>query len=149
MPVWNEGRTGGGLWLRMSPGLIQACNTTSSSQCDVTPRITYQPPFYVSTNIPAQSHYPEAIINGGTAVTWDMNATCGTQAGQIDEQCLRTVEDNKSPDKENDEQYVAWIRSRFSLIRRGRSQLDAANPPTPNQHAQGTTNQRVSPTRRA
>ena len=120
----------------MFPGLIQACNATSSSQCDITPQITYHTPFYFSTNTPAQPHNPEAIINGDTAVTWDMNATCGTKSDQIDDQSLHTVEDNKSRDKENDEQYVVWNRSVFSLIRRRRSQLVVTNTPKANQHTQ-------------
>ena len=77
---------------------------TSLSQWDITPQITYHTPIYFSTSIPVQPHYPEAIINGNAAGTWDMNTTCGTKAGQIDEQILQTVEDNKSRDKENDEQ---------------------------------------------
>ena len=93
----------------MSPGLIQACNPTSLSQCDITPQITYHNPFYFSTNIPVQPHYPEAIINGDAGVMWDMNTACGTKAGQIDEKCLGTVGDNNSCDKENDEQYVVGI----------------------------------------
>ena len=100
----------------MSPGSIQACNTTSSSQCHTTPHITYHDPFYFSTNTPAQPHHPEAIIDGDAAVTWDMNATCGTKAGQLYEQSIRTVEDNDPRDKENDEQCVVWNRSGFSLI---------------------------------
>ena len=55
-------------------------------------------------------------MNGDAAVTWDMNATCGTKVGQIDDQSLHTAEDNNSRDKENDEQYVVWNRSGFSLI---------------------------------
>ncbi len=94
----------------MSPCLIQVCNTTSLSQCDITPQTTYHTPFYFSTNIPAQPHFPEANINGDAAVTWDMNMICGTEAGQIGEQSLHTVEDNKSHDKENDDQYVVWNR---------------------------------------
>ena len=90
----------------MSPGLIQACNTTSTSQCDITPQITYHTPFNFSTNIPAQPDLPEAIINGDMAVTWGINTTCGTKADQINEQILHTVEDNNSRVKENDEQYV-------------------------------------------
>ena len=122
----------------MSPGLIQACNTTSSSQCDITSQITHHTPFYFSANTPVQPHYPEAIINGDEAVTWDLNTTCGTKAGHIDEQGLYTVEGNKSRDRENDEQYVVWNRSRFSLIRQGRPRLIVANPPTPRHHAQET-----------
>ena len=120
----------------MFPDMIQACNPTSSSQCDITPQITYHTPFYISIDIPAQPHYPEAIINGDPAVTWDMNATCGIKAGQIDEQHLHTGEDNNSRDKENDEQYVVWNHSGFSLIRRRRSRLGVTNTPTLNQHAQ-------------
>ena len=60
----------------------------------------------------------------------------GTKAGQIDKQILHTVEGNESRDKENDEQYVVWNHSGFSLIRRGRPRLVVANPPTPNQRAQ-------------
>ena len=125
------------LQLTMSPGLIQACNTTSLSQYDITPQIAYHVPFYFSTSIPVQPHYPEAIINGDVAETWDMNTACRTTAGQIDEQSLHTIEENNSRDKEDDEQYVVWNRSGFSLIRRGRSLLVATNTPTPNQHAQG------------
>ena len=120
----------------MSPGLIQACNTTSTSQCNITPQIAYHTPFHFSTNIPGQPHYPEAIINGDSAGRWDMNTTCGTKAGQIGEQRLHTIEDNKSRDKENDEQYVVWNRSGFSPIRRGRPRLVVANTPIPNQHSQ-------------
>ena len=90
----------------MSPRLIQACNTTSTNQCDITPQITYHNPFYSSTGIPVHPHYPETIINGDAAVAWDMNPTCGTKVGQIDEQGFRSVEDNDPRDKENDEQYV-------------------------------------------
>ncbi len=115
----------------MSPTLIQACNTTSLSQYDTTPP-TYHTPFYSSTNNPVQPQYPEANINGDAAVTWDMNIT---KAGQIDQQGLHTVEDDKSHDKENDEQYAVWNRSGFSLIGRGRPGL-VANTPTPNQQAQ-------------
>ena len=122
----------------MSPGLIQACNTTSSSQFDITPQITHHTPFYFSTNIPVQPHYPEAIINDDAAVTWDLNTACGTKAGQRDEQCLHTGEDNKPRDKEHDEQYVVWNRSGFSLIRRSRSRLVVANTLTPTQYAQET-----------
>ena len=100
----------------MFPGLIQACIMTNSSQYDIIPQITHQTPLYFSTYFPVQPHYPEAIINGDAAVTWDMNTTCGTKAGQIDEQSLHTVETNKSRDKENDEQYVVWNHSGFSLI---------------------------------
>ena len=114
----------------MFPGLLQACNQTSMSQCDSTPQITYHTPFYLPINIPVQPHYPEAIINGDAAVTWDINPTCGTKVGQIDEQSLHTVEDNKSRDSE---QYVVSNRSGFSLIQRGRF---VANTPTPNQNAQ-------------
>ena len=121
----------------MSPGLIQACNTTSSSQCDITPQITYHAPFYFSTYFPVQPHYPEAIINGDAAVTWDMNTTSGTKAGQTDEQSLHTREGNKSRDKENDEQYVVWNRSWPFLIRQSKSQFVVASTPTPSQHAQG------------
>ena len=120
----------------MSPGLIQACNATSSSQCDIAPQITHHTPFYLSTHFLAQSHYPEAIISGVEAVTWDMNTTYGTKVGQIDEQSLHTVEGNKPRDKENDEQYVLWNRSGFSLIRRGRPRLVVANTPTSIQRAQ-------------
>ena len=120
----------------MSPGLIQACNTTNSSQCDITRQIPLHGPFYFSTNTPVQPHYPEAIINGDAAVTWDMNTTRGTKAGQINEQSLYTVDDNKSRDKENDEQYVVWNLLGFSLIRRSRSQLVVTITPTPSQHAQ-------------
>ncbi len=107
----------------MSPGLIQACDTTSLSQCDTTP-------FYFSTDIPVQPQYPEANINGDAAATW-------VNAGQIDEQNLHTIEDNKYRDKENDDQYVVWNRSGLSLIRRRRSGLVVTNTPTPSQHAQG------------
>ena len=120
----------------MSPGLIQACNTTSSSQCDINHRTTYHNHSYFSTIIPIQPHYPEANINGDAAVTWDMNTTCGAKVGQLDEQSLHTVEDNESRDNENHEQYVVWNRSRFSLIRRGRSRLVVANTPTSKQYIQ-------------
>ena len=120
----------------MPPGSIQACNTTSLSQCDITPQITYHTPFYFSADIPVQPHYPEAIINGDAAVTWDMNTTHGIKVDQLDEQSLHIVEDNKSRDEEDDEQYVIWNHSGFSLIRRGRSQLVVANASTPNQYAQ-------------
>ena len=83
-----------------------------------------------------QSYYPEAIINGDAAVTWDMNTTCGTKAGQIVEESLHTGEENKSRDKENDEQYVVWNFYGFSLIQRNRSQLVVANTLTPRQHSQ-------------
>ena len=78
------------------------------SQCDITPQITYHTPIYFPTNNPVQPHYPEAIISGDAGVTWtwDINPTCGTKSGQIDEQSLHTVGDDKSRDKENDEQYV-------------------------------------------
>ena len=85
----------------MPPGLIQACNTISSSQYDITPQITHHTPFYFSTCFPVQPHCPEAIINGDAPVTWDVNTT---KAVQIDEQSLHTVEGNKSHDKEYDEQ---------------------------------------------
>ena len=114
----------------MSPGFIQACNMISLNQCDITP-------FYFSTNVPVQPHYPEANMNGDAAVTWDMNLIDGTNAGPIYEQFLHSVEDNKSRDKENDERYVDWIFSGFSLIRRGRPGLVVANTPTTHHHAQG------------
>ena len=76
-----------------------------------------------------------ANINGDAAVTWDMNMIGGTKAGQIHKQILQTAEDNKSRDKENDEQYVDWICSGFSLIRRGRPEPVVANTPTTNHHA--------------
>ena len=88
----------------MSSGLIQAFNTTSLSQCDITPRITYHTPFYVSTNIP---HYPEANVRDAAAATWDMNTACGAKSSQIDGQ--RIVEGTNSHDKENDEQCVVWM----------------------------------------
>src|SRR5258706_14426984 len=116
----------------MSPTLIQACNTTSLSQYDTTPP-TYHTPFYSSTNNPVQPQYPEANINGDAAVTWDMNIL---NAGQIDEHSLHT-EDDKYCDKENNDQYVIWNRSGFSLIRRRRSGLVVVNTPTPSQNAQG------------
>ena len=122
----------------MSSGLIQACNKTNSSQCNISPQITHNTPFYFSANIPVQPHYPEPIINGDEAVTWDLNTTCGAKAGHIDEQGLYTLEGNKSRDRENDEQYVVWNRSRFSLIRRGRPRPIIANPPTLRHHAQET-----------
>ena len=112
--------------------MIQACNKTSSSLFDITPQITYHTPFYLSTYFPVQPHYPEAIINGDAAVTWDLSTTCGTNTGQMDEQSLYTVEGNKSRDGENDEQYVVWNRSEFFLIRRGRPPLVVANTTTPN-----------------
>ena len=120
----------------MSPGFIQARNTTSLSQYDITPQTTYHTPFYSSAIVPAQPHYPEANKSGEAAETWDMNRMCGTKAGQMYEQFLHTVEDNKSRDEDNDEQYVVWNRSGFSLIRLGRSGLILANTPTPRQHAQ-------------
>ena len=120
----------------MSPGLIQACNATSSSQLNTTPQITHHTPFYFSTYFPVQPHYPEAIIDGDAAVTWDMNTTCGARAGQIDKQCLHTGEGNKPREKENDEQYVVWNRTGYSLIRRSRSQLVVANTPTSRHHSQ-------------
>ena len=119
----------------MSPGLIQACNPTSPSQYDITTRTTCHTPFYFSTNIPVQPHHPEPNTSGDAAVTWDMSATCGTKVGQIDEQSLHAVKDNRSRDKKNEEQYVVWNHSGFSLIRRGRSRLVVANTPKPNQHA--------------
>ncbi len=125
----------------MSPGLIQACNTTSLSQCNITPQTTYHTPFYFSAIIPVQPHYPE--IDG------DAVMMCGTKAGQIDEQSLHTVEDNKFHDKENDEQYVVWKRFGFTLI--GRVGQDSLSPilrypaSTPRTH----TNRLVSPTRRS
>ena len=121
----------------MSPGLKQISNTTSLSQCNITPQITYHTPFYFSTNILVQPHYPEASINSDAATTWDMNTACGTKAGQIDEQGLHTVEDNNFRGKENDEQYVVWNRSWFYLIRWRRSRLIATNTMTLNQHARG------------
>ena len=128
--------TRGELQLTLSPGLIQACNPTSLSQCDITPQIIYHTPFYFSANNTGQPHYPEAIINGDAAVTWDMNTTCDTSVGPIDEQNLHTVEDNISRDKENDKQYVVRSRSGFSLIHRGRSRVVVTSTPTHNQHAQ-------------
>jgi len=103
----------------MFSGLFQAPNTTNASQCDITPRVAYHSPFYFSTNIPAQPHYPEANTNGDVVVTRDMNTACGAKAGQIDEQSLHTVEGTHSHDKENDKQYVVWDGSGLSLIRRG------------------------------
>ena len=120
----------------MPPGSIQACNTTSLSQCDITPQITYHTPFYFSADIPVQPHYPEVIINGDAAMTRDMNTIHGIKADQIDQQSLHIVEDNKSRDKEDNEQYVVWNHSGFSLIRRRRSQLVVANTLIPNQNAQ-------------
>ena len=119
----------------MSPGLFQACNAVSSSQCDITPHITQYTPLYFPTNIPVQPHYPETIINGDAAATWDMDTIRGTKSGQIAEQQLHTGEDDKSRDKENDEQYVVWNLPGFSLIRRSRSRLIVANTSTPNRHA--------------
>ena len=58
----------------MSSGLMEAPNTTSSSQCEITPRATYHTTFYFSTNIP---HYPDANINGDAVATWDMNTAYG------------------------------------------------------------------------
>ena len=82
---------------------------TSLSQCDITPQITYHTPFYFSINIPVQPHYPEDIMNGDAAVTWDINTASGRKASRIDEQSLHTVEGNTSHDKENDEQF--WVLS--------------------------------------
>src|SRR5258706_14282682 len=130
----------------MSPGLIQACNTTSLSQCNITPQTTtYHTPFYFSATIPVQPHYPET--NTDAVVTWDMNMMCGTKVGQIDEQRLHTVGGNKFHDKENDEQYVVWKRSGFTLIRQlGQDSLSPIlryPASTPRRH----TNRLVSPTR--
>ena len=119
----------------MSPGFIQACNATSLSQCDITLQTTYHAPFYSSATVPVQPHYPETNKNGDAAVTWDMNMICGSQ---IYEQILHTVDDNRSHDKDNDEQYVIWNRSGFSLIRQGRTRVIIANTPTPSRHAQGS-----------
>jgi hypothetical protein len=102
----------------MSSGLIQALNTTSVSRCDITPRGTSHTPFYLSTNIPVQPHYPEANINGDTVATWEMNTARGAKAGQIDGQSLHIAEGPNSHDKENDEQYVIWNGSGLSLTRR-------------------------------
>ena len=102
---------------------------TSLSQRDITP-------FYLSTNIPVQPHYPEANLNGDAALTWKMDMTCGTKACQTDERSLKNVEENNSRDKENDEQYVDWICSGFSLIRRDRPELVIANTATTHHNAQ-------------
>jgi hypothetical protein len=98
---------------------MQAFNTTNLRQCDITSRVTYHTPFNFSTNIPVQPQYPEANINDDAAATRDMNTACGEQAGQIDGQSLHIVEGTHSHDKENDDQYVVWDGSRFSLTRRG------------------------------
>ena len=111
----------------MSPGFIQACNDTSPSQLETTP-------FYFSTDIPVQPQHPEANINGDTTVTWDMNII---KAGHVDERSPRTVEDDKSRDKENDDQYVDWNRS-WVLSNPTRSGLVVTNAPTPNQQTQET-----------
>ena len=102
----------------MSPGLIQALNTTDLSQCD-TPRVTYHTPFYFSTNLPVQPQYTEANLSDDAVATWDMNTACGEKAGQIDGQSLHIVEGTNSHDKENDEQYVVWMGAGLSLIRQG------------------------------
>ena len=90
----------------MSSGLIQALNTTSSSQCDITPRATYHTPVYISTNNLVQPHYTESNVSGRTTATWDIITACGEKASQIDGQSFHTVEGTNSHDKENDEQYV-------------------------------------------
>jgi len=100
-------------------GLFQALNTTNVSQCDIIPRVKYHAPFYFSTNIPAQPHYPEANTNDDAVVTRDTNTACGANAGQIDGQSFHIVEGVNPHDKENDEQYAVWDGSGLSLIRRG------------------------------
>jgi hypothetical protein len=97
----------------MSSGLIQALNTTSSSQREITSRATYHAPFNFSTN-------PEANMKGDVAATLDMNTACGAKYGQIDWQSLHTVAGTPSHDKENDGRYVVvWDGTGLSLIRRG------------------------------
>jgi hypothetical protein len=103
----------------MSSGLVQAFNTTSLSQCDITSRATTHTPFDFSTNIPVQPCYPEVNINDNAAVTWDMATTNDTKARQINDHSLHTVENNNSHAKENNEQYVVWGGSACSLIRPG------------------------------
>jgi hypothetical protein len=120
----------------MSSCLIQALNTTSTIQREITPPVTYYDPVYSSTNIPVQPHYAEANTNGDALVTWGMNTACGTKAGQIDGRGLHTVEGTNSRNKENDERYVGWDGTGLSLIQRVRSGLAVTNIPTPNQHGQ-------------
>ena len=90
----------------MFSGLIQASKKNSSSQCEITPRVAYHTPFYFSTNIPVQPHYPDANMNGDAATTWGMNTVYGEKTGQIDGKSLHIVEGNNSDDKENAEQCV-------------------------------------------
>src|SRR5882757_6081683 len=128
----------------MSPGFIQACNATSLSQHDTTPS-TYHTPFHFSTNIPVQPQYPEANINGDAAVTWDMNVI---KASQIDERSLHTVEDDKSRDKGDDDQYVVCNRSGWSLIRLGQY-LSSPILRHQTSNPRRSTNRPLSSTRRA
>ena len=116
----------------MSPGLIQACNATSLSQLDTNPS-TNHTHFSFSTNIPVQPQHPEANINGDAGVTWEMSVI---KAGQIDERRLHTVEDDKPRAMENDDQYVVWNCSQFSLIRRCRSGHVVINTPAPTERYQ-------------
>ena len=115
VPAWN-----GEIEVKvpnLSSCLIQALYTTSLSQCDITPRVTYHTPFHFPTNIPVQPHYHEANVSDDAAATWDMSTICGEKASQIDGQSLHIVEETNSHDKENDEQYVVWDGAGLSLIR--------------------------------
>ena len=89
MPTWNEERgtpTRGGLQLTMSPGFIQACNTTSLSQCDIIPQTTYHTPFYFSANIPVQSQDKE---NHKQYVDW--NRSEFSLIGRVDHDSLSPI----------------------------------------------------------
>jgi len=138
MPEWNEERevdtsTKGELWLTMFFRLFQALNTTNASQCDINSRVTYHTPFYSSTNISPQPHYPDVNPKGDVMVTRYVNTACGEKMGQIDGQNRQAVAGTHSHDKGNGEQYVVWHGSGLSQVRSG---FVVGNIPTLNQHAQ-------------